>query len=216
MIPQKLMCGRFSETLDQMNTRRLPLHMESQILGVCCGGWRKYQKKKRKAKVKLWYWLSFYFIVFFFFFVLLSIVAVVTFFLVAFSKKLEPAYQVDKGGKIRLVVDLADPTVDLKWYKNGQEIRPSPKCVTHFLPSLLCLCSLSTLQHQLNASFFLNWQLCCIPHLSSLLLLFCTMVHMFSTYLPFVFRFKPYDTTQHTHNPPVHSGPVLYCEPISV
>ncbi|CAG02431.1 unnamed protein product [Tetraodon nigroviridis] len=47
----------------------------------------------------------------------------------AFAKKLEPAYQVDKGGKIRLVVDLADPTVDLKWYKNGQEIRPSPKYI---------------------------------------------------------------------------------------
>lgn len=45
----------------------------------------------------------------------------------AFAKKLDPAYQVDKGGKIRLVVDLADPTVDLKWYKNGQEIRPTPK-----------------------------------------------------------------------------------------
>ncbi|XP_029017069.1 myosin-binding protein C, slow-type isoform X5 [Betta splendens] len=44
----------------------------------------------------------------------------------AFAKRLEPAYQVDKGGKIRLVVDLADPTVDLKWYKNGQEIRPTP------------------------------------------------------------------------------------------
>ncbi|XP_049422266.1 myosin-binding protein C, slow-type isoform X2 [Epinephelus fuscoguttatus] len=47
----------------------------------------------------------------------------------AFAKKLEPAYQVDKGGKIRLVVDLADPTVELKWYKNGQEIRPSPKYI---------------------------------------------------------------------------------------
>lgn len=44
----------------------------------------------------------------------------------AFAKKLEPAYQVDKGGKIRFVVDMADPTVDLKWYKNGQEIRPTP------------------------------------------------------------------------------------------
>ncbi|XP_040003111.1 myosin-binding protein C, slow-type [Xiphias gladius] len=44
----------------------------------------------------------------------------------AFAKKLEPGYQVDKGGKIRLVVDLADPTVELKWYKNGQEIRPTP------------------------------------------------------------------------------------------
>ncbi|XP_061920774.1 myosin-binding protein C, slow-type isoform X3 [Entelurus aequoreus] len=47
----------------------------------------------------------------------------------AFAKKLEPAYQVDKGGKIRLMVDLADPTVELKWYKNGQEIRPSPKYI---------------------------------------------------------------------------------------
>ncbi|KAJ8374042.1 hypothetical protein SKAU_G00046220 [Synaphobranchus kaupii] len=47
----------------------------------------------------------------------------------AFAKKLEPAYQVDKGGKIRLVVDLADPTVELKWYKNGQEIRSSTKYI---------------------------------------------------------------------------------------
>ncbi|KAF7229275.1 myosin-binding protein C, slow-type isoform X3 [Nothobranchius furzeri] len=47
----------------------------------------------------------------------------------AFAKKLEPAYQVDKGSKIRLVVDLADPTVDLKWYKNGHEIRPTPKYI---------------------------------------------------------------------------------------
>ncbi|XP_060770273.1 myosin-binding protein C, slow-type [Neoarius graeffei] len=44
----------------------------------------------------------------------------------AFAKRLEPAYQVDKGGKVRLIVDLADPTVELKWYKNGQEIRPTP------------------------------------------------------------------------------------------
>uniref|UniRef100_A0A8C1KG23 Myosin-binding protein C, slow-type n=1 Tax=Cyprinus carpio TaxID=7962 RepID=A0A8C1KG23_CYPCA len=50
----------------------------------------------------------------------------------AFAKRLEPAYQVDKGGKIRLVVDLADPTVELKWYKNGQEIRPTPKYVTSY------------------------------------------------------------------------------------
>uniref|UniRef100_A0A672QIA7 Myosin-binding protein C, slow-type n=1 Tax=Sinocyclocheilus grahami TaxID=75366 RepID=A0A672QIA7_SINGR len=47
----------------------------------------------------------------------------------AFAKRLEPAYQVDKGGKIRLVVDLADPTVELKWYKNGQEIRSTPKFI---------------------------------------------------------------------------------------
>ncbi|XP_063164504.1 myosin-binding protein C, slow-type isoform X3 [Candoia aspera] len=47
----------------------------------------------------------------------------------AFSKILDPAYQVDKGGRVRFVVELADPTVDLKWYKNGQEIRPSGKYI---------------------------------------------------------------------------------------
>lgn len=57
----------------------------------------------------------------------------IVFFDKAFAKKLDPAYQVDKGGKIRLVVDLADPTVELKWYKNGQEIRPTPKYVKLFL-----------------------------------------------------------------------------------
>ncbi|KAM4675229.1 myosin-binding protein C, slow-type isoform 11-T11 [Discoglossus pictus] len=47
----------------------------------------------------------------------------------AFSKKLDPAYQIDKGGRVRFVVELADPTVELKWYKNGQEIRPSTKYI---------------------------------------------------------------------------------------
>ncbi|XP_013929107.1 PREDICTED: myosin-binding protein C, slow-type-like, partial [Thamnophis sirtalis] len=47
----------------------------------------------------------------------------------AFSKILDPAYQVDKGGKVRFAVELADPTVELKWYKNGQEIRPSGKYI---------------------------------------------------------------------------------------
>ncbi|XP_058045558.1 myosin-binding protein C, slow-type isoform X3 [Ahaetulla prasina] len=47
----------------------------------------------------------------------------------AFSKILDPAYQVDKGGRVRFAVELADPTVELKWYKNGQEIRPSGKYI---------------------------------------------------------------------------------------
>ncbi|XP_059582430.1 myosin-binding protein C, slow-type isoform X1 [Alligator mississippiensis] len=47
----------------------------------------------------------------------------------AFAKVLDPAYQVDKGGRVRFVVELADPTVELKWYKNGQEIRPSTKYI---------------------------------------------------------------------------------------
>lgn len=121
MTLQRWTCGRSWRRHDQMNMRRLPLCMASQTWGVCSGGWKRFLKRRRKVKVRQWqyttvtnpncYW---------------SLLCL----LKAFSKKLEPAYQVDKGGKIRLVVDLADPTVELKWYKNGQEIRPTPKYVT--------------------------------------------------------------------------------------
>ncbi|XP_049643530.1 myosin-binding protein C, fast-type [Suncus etruscus] len=47
----------------------------------------------------------------------------------AFTKKLEPAYQVDRGNKVKLVVEISDPDLPLKWYKNGQEIKPSSKYV---------------------------------------------------------------------------------------
>lgn len=47
----------------------------------------------------------------------------------AFTKKLDPAYQVDRGNKIKLVVEISDPDLPLKWFKNGQEIKPSSKCV---------------------------------------------------------------------------------------
>ncbi|XP_045146876.1 myosin-binding protein C, cardiac-type isoform X1 [Echinops telfairi] len=43
----------------------------------------------------------------------------------AFQRKLEPAYQVSKGHKIRLSVELADPDAEVKWLKNGQEIHMS-------------------------------------------------------------------------------------------
>ncbi|XP_017583420.1 PREDICTED: myosin-binding protein C, fast-type-like [Corvus brachyrhynchos] len=45
----------------------------------------------------------------------------------AFVRKLDPAYQVDKGNKIRLMVELSNPDLPLKWYKNGQLIKPSNK-----------------------------------------------------------------------------------------
>ncbi|XP_023612300.1 myosin-binding protein C, cardiac-type [Myotis lucifugus] len=45
----------------------------------------------------------------------------------AFQKKLQPAYQVNKGHKIRLTVELADPDAEVKWLKNGQEIQMSEK-----------------------------------------------------------------------------------------
>jgi len=52
----------------------------------------------------------------------------------AFLKKMEPAYSVEKGKKIVLSVDLSDPNAQVKWLKNGQEIKPSAKYDT------VCLC----------------------------------------------------------------------------
>uniref|UniRef100_A0ABM5F9V1 Myosin-binding protein C, cardiac-type n=1 Tax=Pogona vitticeps TaxID=103695 RepID=A0ABM5F9V1_9SAUR len=43
----------------------------------------------------------------------------------SFVKRLDPAYQVDKGQKIKLVVELANPDEEVKWLKNGQEIQVS-------------------------------------------------------------------------------------------
>ncbi|XP_035508303.1 myosin-binding protein C, cardiac-type isoform X2 [Morone saxatilis] len=43
----------------------------------------------------------------------------------AFLKKLDPAYQVTKGHKIKLAIEVANPDVDVKWLKNGQEIHPT-------------------------------------------------------------------------------------------
>lgn len=51
MTPQRWMYGRSWRMLDQMSTRRLPLCMASQIWGVCWGGWRRYQKRRRNVKV---------------------------------------------------------------------------------------------------------------------------------------------------------------------
>ncbi|XP_062974902.1 myosin-binding protein C, cardiac-type [Elgaria multicarinata webbii] len=43
----------------------------------------------------------------------------------SFTKRLDPAYQVDKGQKIKLMVELANPDDEVKWLKNGQEIQVS-------------------------------------------------------------------------------------------
>uniref|UniRef100_A0A8C5Q856 Myosin binding protein C3 n=1 Tax=Leptobrachium leishanense TaxID=445787 RepID=A0A8C5Q856_9ANUR len=47
----------------------------------------------------------------------------------AFLKKLDPAYQVDKGQKMKLVVEVANPDAEVKWLKNGQEIRVSGRYI---------------------------------------------------------------------------------------
>uniref|UniRef100_A0A8C2D1P0 Myosin binding protein C, fast type a n=1 Tax=Cyprinus carpio TaxID=7962 RepID=A0A8C2D1P0_CYPCA len=47
----------------------------------------------------------------------------------AFLKKLDPAYSVEKGKKIQLSVELADPNAQVKWLRNGQEIKPSAKYI---------------------------------------------------------------------------------------
>ncbi|XP_041797926.1 myosin-binding protein C, cardiac-type isoform X2 [Chelmon rostratus] len=43
----------------------------------------------------------------------------------AFLRKLDPAYQVTKGHKIKLAVEVANPDVEVKWLKNGQELHPT-------------------------------------------------------------------------------------------
>ncbi|XP_046888045.1 myosin binding protein Cb isoform X5 [Hypomesus transpacificus] len=47
----------------------------------------------------------------------------------AFLKKLESAYSCEKGKKIILSVELVDPNAQVKWLKNGQEIKPSAKYI---------------------------------------------------------------------------------------
>ncbi|KAF7658839.1 hypothetical protein LDENG_00006710, partial [Lucifuga dentata] len=47
----------------------------------------------------------------------------------AFLSKLEPAYSVEKGKRLQLSVEVADPDAPIKWLKNGQEIKPSAKYV---------------------------------------------------------------------------------------
>ncbi|XP_058636902.1 myosin-binding protein C, cardiac-type isoform X2 [Onychostoma macrolepis] len=43
----------------------------------------------------------------------------------AFLRKLDPAYQVEKGHKIKLQIEVANPDAEVKWLKNGQEIHPT-------------------------------------------------------------------------------------------
>ncbi|TWW81368.1 Myosin-binding protein C, fast-type [Takifugu flavidus] len=45
----------------------------------------------------------------------------------AFLKRLESCYSVDKGKKIVLKCEVVDPNIQVKWLKNGQEIKPSAK-----------------------------------------------------------------------------------------
>uniref|UniRef100_A0A3P8PB40 Myosin-binding protein C, fast-type n=1 Tax=Astatotilapia calliptera TaxID=8154 RepID=A0A3P8PB40_ASTCA len=47
----------------------------------------------------------------------------------AFLKKLESCYSVEKGKKITLRCEVVDPNVQVKWLKNGQEIKPSAKYI---------------------------------------------------------------------------------------
>ncbi|XP_052457872.1 myosin-binding protein C, cardiac-type [Carassius gibelio] len=43
----------------------------------------------------------------------------------AFLRKLDPAYQVEKGHKIKMQIEVANPDAEVKWLKNGQEIHPT-------------------------------------------------------------------------------------------
>ncbi|XP_071062867.1 myosin-binding protein C, cardiac-type [Pseudochaenichthys georgianus] len=43
----------------------------------------------------------------------------------AFTKKLDPAYQVKKGHKIKLAIEVANQDVEVKWLKNGVDLHPT-------------------------------------------------------------------------------------------
>ena len=43
----------------------------------------------------------------------------------AFGKKMDPAYQVQKGHKVKLAVEVSDPDAEVKWTKNGTVIQPT-------------------------------------------------------------------------------------------
>uniref|UniRef100_A0AAZ3RBT4 Myosin-binding protein C, fast-type n=1 Tax=Oncorhynchus tshawytscha TaxID=74940 RepID=A0AAZ3RBT4_ONCTS len=47
----------------------------------------------------------------------------------AFLKRMESAYSVDKGKKIVLQVEVVDPNAQVKWLKNGQEIKSSANLI---------------------------------------------------------------------------------------
>ncbi|XP_032357835.1 myosin-binding protein C, fast-type isoform X4 [Etheostoma spectabile] len=47
----------------------------------------------------------------------------------AFLKRLESCYSVEKGKKIVLRCEVVDPDTQVKWLKNGQEIKPSAKYI---------------------------------------------------------------------------------------
>uniref|UniRef100_A0A3B4CFI5 Myosin binding protein C, cardiac n=1 Tax=Pygocentrus nattereri TaxID=42514 RepID=A0A3B4CFI5_PYGNA len=47
----------------------------------------------------------------------------------AFLKKLDPAYQIEKGHKIKMQIEVANPDAEVKWLKNGQEIQPTGRYI---------------------------------------------------------------------------------------
>lgn len=62
--------------------------------------------------------------------------------ILAFNRKLDPAYQIEKGNKIKLAIEVADPNAEVKWLKNGQPIQPSgrsalPLAMETTLPQLV-------------------------------------------------------------------------------
>ncbi|XP_037319067.2 myosin binding protein Cb isoform X2 [Pungitius pungitius] len=57
----------------------------------------------------------------------------------AFLKRLESCYSVEKGKKIVLRCEVMDPDVQVKWLKNGQEIKPSAKYIMEALGNVRTL-----------------------------------------------------------------------------
>ncbi|KAF3853504.1 hypothetical protein F7725_014192 [Dissostichus mawsoni] len=57
----------------------------------------------------------------------------------AFLKRLDSCYSIEKGKKIVLRCEVVDPDVQVKWLKNGQEIKPSAKYIMECLGNVRTL-----------------------------------------------------------------------------
>lgn len=146
-----LMCGNCSRMPIQASTRKSPFSMASPTWGACWNVWKRWRSSPSTARVrgfehevkgscyerhKLQKKCEFHcrremeggnkqsFLWGNVFLCLSSLPAIA-----AFLKRLESCYSVEKGKKIVLRCEVVNPNIQVKWLKNGQEIKPSAKYV---------------------------------------------------------------------------------------
>lgn len=131
------MCGSCLKMPIPVSTRKSPLSTASPTWGACSNVWRRWRLLSPSTARVSWvkperteegHWGCEIHEAFFFFCPL-----------AAFLKRLESCYSVEKGKKIVLRCEVVDPDVQVKWLKNGQEIKPSAKYVLQRTKTLTAL-----------------------------------------------------------------------------